>query len=324
MGALILLLATFIWGTAFLAQKFGSESLGPFAVTCFRNILGGFFLTVCILIRNRRKATITPNSTLLPPNSIVAGLLCGIPLFAAMAAQQIGIGYTTPGISGFLTTNYMFFIPILAFTFYRRLPRLHVCGGIVLAIAGTYLICLSSETGSSATLNSSLFALHSMIGPGELWTILCAFLFAVQMMVVDRYAKRCDVLVMSASQLFTAAILSAPFMLLPSELSLLRNCSLLTASSSLPIVYLGVFSSGIAYTLQNFGQARTPPAVAGVVLSMESVFAALSGFVVLGDRMTGAQFVGCVMVFIAAISTQIFDIIFEKKPDVVIQYNLER
>ena len=322
MGALILLLATFIWGTAFLAQKFGSESLGPFAVTCFRNILGGAFLFACILIRNRRKATITSNSTLLPPNSIVAGLLCGIPLFAAMAAQQIGISYTTPGISGFLTTNYMFFIPILTFAFYRRLPGLHVCGGIALAIAGTYLICLSSETESSAILHSSFFTFHS-IGPGELWTLLCAFLFAVQMMVVDRYAKRCDVLVMSAAQLFTAAILSAPFMLLPSELSQLRNSSLFTLHSSLPIIYLGVFSSGIAYTLQNFGQARTPPAVAGVILSMESVFAALSGFVVLGDRMTAAQLAGCAMVFFAAVFTQIFDIIFSKKTEVEFQQALE-
>ena len=322
MGALILLLATFIWGTAFLAQKFGSESLGPFAVTCFRNILGGAFLFACILIRNRRKTT-TLHSSLLPLNAVVAGLLCGIPLFAAMAAQQIGISYTTPGISGFLTTNYMFFIPILAFAFYRRLPGLHVCGGIALAIAGTYLICLSSETGSSTTLHSSLFTLNS-IGPGELWTLLCAFLFAVQMMVVDRYAKRCDVLVMSASQLFTAAILSAPFMLLPSELSLLRNSSLFTLHSSLPIIYLGVFSSGIAYTLQNFGQARTPPAVAGVILSMESVFAALSGFIVLGDRMTAAQLAGCAMVFFAAVFTQIFDIIFSKKTEVEFQQTLDR
>ena len=313
MGALILLLATFIWGTAFLAQKFGSESLGPFAVTCFRNILGGAFLFVCILIRNRRKTTTTLHSSLLPLPSVIAGLLCGIPLFAAMAAQQIGISYTTPGISGFLTTNYMFFIPVLAFVFYRRLPGPHICAGIALAIAGTYLICLSPETESTATLHSSLFALHSMIGPGELWTLLCAFLFAVQMMVVDRYANRCDVLVMSAAQLFTAAVLSAPFLFLPSELSQLRNCSLFTLHSSLPIIYLGVFSSGIAYTLQNIGQARTPPAVAGVVLSMESVFAALSGFVVLGDRMTVGQSVGCVLVLIAAISTQIFDIILQKR-----------
>lgn len=158
-----------------------------------------------------------------------------------------------------------------------------------------------------------------MIGPGELWTILCAFLFAVQMMIVDRYAKHCDVLVMSASQLFTAAVLSAPFLFLPSELSQLRNSSLFTLRSSLPIIYLGVFSSGIAYTLQNFGQARTPPAVAGVVLSMESVFAALSGFVVLGDRMTTAQFAGCAMVFFAAVFTQIFDIIFSKKTEVEFQ-----
>lgn len=303
MGALILLLTTFIWGTAFLAQKIGGEALGPFAVTCFRNILGGLFLFLCIFLRNltsRNRGT-SPRSGFRASGSLLAGFLCGVPLFAAMAAQQIGIGYTTPGISGFLTTNYMFVIPVLCLVLYRKLPGWHIWVGVAAAIAGTYLICMTDE--------------RMTVGRGELWTILCAFLFAVQMLVVDHYAKRCDVLVMSAVQLLTAAFLSVPFLFLHSESSRLSLSALCTLRSAFPVFYLGVFSSGIAYTLQNFGQSRTSPAVAGVILSMESVFAALSGYVVLGDRMTAAQSAGCIMVFFAAVFTQIFDIISSRKSD---------
>lgn len=303
-GSLILLTATFVWGTAFLAQKFGSESIGPFSVTCLRNALGGLFLLGCVAVRARtgRGSAVRPSVSA----SILAGVFSGLPLFAAMAAQQIGIGYTTPGISGFLTTNYMFIIPLLGIVIYRRFPHWHVWVGVVMALAGTYLICLSPEGGVPADLRSWR-SVCAAVGPGELWTILCAFLFAIQMLVVDHYARRCDVLVMSSAQLFVASILAVPFLFLPSEAARLSFATLLSPRISLSLVYLGVFSSGIAYTLQNFAQIRTPPAVAGVILSTESVFAALSGFAVLGDRMTSAQLAGCALVLSAAVLTQVFE-----------------
>ena len=302
MGALILFLTTFIWGTAFLAQKIGAESLGPFAMTCFRNVLGGGFLLLLILFRNRKKEnSATLPSSLLPLPSLFAGVWCGVPLCAAMLAQQVGVEYTAPGISAFLTTNYMFFIPVIGIVLSRKFPRWHIWLGIALALFGTYLICMTGES--------------MRIGKGESWTILCALLFAIQMLVVDRYSKKCDVLVMSMAQLFTCAVLCAPFLFLPSELAKLHTFSFFTFTSYFPVIYCGVFSSGIAYTLQNFGQARTSAAVAGVVLSTESVFGALSGYIVLGDRMTAAQFIGCALVFFAAVFTQIYDIIFRKRKE---------
>ena len=288
MGAFLLLITTFIWGTAFLAQKYGSAALGPFAMTVFRNILGAGFLLICIALR--KKGGERPNCRA----SIWAGICCGIPLFAAMATQQIGINWTTPGISAFLTTNYVLFVPLLVAILTRHLPSRRVWVCALAALVGTYLICL---TGHAASTNS----LH--IGKGELWTILCALFFAIQMVVVDHFSKKCDVLIMSAVQLLTCSVLGTPFLLLPSEVAPLAAGGLLAAW--IPLIYCGIFSSGIAYTLQNFAQARTPPALAAVMLSLESVFGALSGYVVMGDRLSCGQFAGCALVFAAALLVQL-------------------
>ena len=294
MGPLLLLLTTFIWGTAFLAQKYGASELGPFSMTVFRNLLGGGFLLACIGARRIWGARPATEGRGGVKYAIGAGFCCGVPLFAAMATQQIGISWTTPGISAFLTTNYVLFVPLLAAIATRRLPSLRVwiCAGA--ALGGTYLICLAGGA-SGRNLDT--------LGKGEVWTLLCAFFFAVQMMVVDYFSKKSDLLVMSAVQLLTCSVLGAPFLLLPGERALLAAGGLLKAWLSL--VYCGVFSSGIAYTLQNFGQARTPPALAAVMLSLESVFGALSGYVVLHDRLTAGQFAGCALVFAAALLVQL-------------------
>ena len=291
MGPFLLFLTTFIWGTAFLAQKYGAAELGPFAMTVFRNILGGGFLLLCILVRNCR-ASAAPRPSI--GRSIYAGFCCGVPLFAAMATQQIGIESTSPGICAFLTTNYVLFVPIGAAILTRRMPSRKIRVGAVLALAGTYLICM---TGASA---GDGFA---GIGKGELWSLICAFLFAIQMITVDHFAAKSDLLVMSAAQLLTCSVLGAPFLLLEAESAKLAAGGLIAAW--MPLVYCGVFSSGIAYTLQNFGQARTPPAMAAILLSMESVFGALSGYVVLHDRLSVGQFTGCAVVLAAVIFIQL-------------------
>ena len=291
MGPLLLLLTTFIWGTAFLAQKIGGEAIGPFAMTAYRNILGAFFLLGVIAFR---KFSGKSSSDGLMRSSVIAGVFCGLPLAAAMATQQIGIGYTTPGISAFLTTNYVLFVPLLFAALTRQLPRWYVIVGAFLALCGTYFICLG---GGEETVALG-------IGRGEAWTLLCALLFSVQMLVVDHFAKRCDLLVMSAVQLATAAVVTFPFVFTPEETALLGPGLLPPLKAIWPLVYCGVFSSGIAYTLQNYGQARTSAGLAAILLSLESVFGALSGYVVLGDRMSAVQFSGCALVLAAVIFTQ--------------------
>ena len=331
MGAALLFITTFIWGTAFLAQKFGAGELGPFAMVALRNLLGGTFLATILLFRllfkNERLRSQESEGRgrpvfrggrlqeLLGRNrgALLFGALAGVPLFFAMFAQQQGIEYTSPGISAFLTTNYIFFVPIAEFLLFRKRHPAFVWLGVLLAILGTYLICLPTGTGTSVPASGTEVP-APFIGPGEAWTILCAILFAAQMMVIDRTIKGCDVLVFSTVQIFTCGLLAVPFMFLPSEANKLAAANWQTAA--LAIIYCGVFSSGIAYTLQVAAQKRTPVAVAGIIMSMESVFGALSGYLILHDHMTTGQFFGCTLVFIAALGTQLFNSRTSKSPKV--------
>ena len=299
-GAFLLLVTTFIWGTAFLAQKFGADHLGAVSFTVLRNVLGGFFLLALMAIRAAFRAC-RPDGLLesecrTARRSVMAGVFCGIPLFFASSAQQVGVTYTTPGICAFLTTNYVLFVPILASVVTRRLPRGHVWFAAALALAGTYFICLTGEGSASEGVSG--------IGKGELWSLACAVLFAVQMMVVDHFARSSDLLTMSASQLFTCALVGAPLMfLLPHEAAKLSLGAVRDAA--MPLVYCGVFSSGIAYTLQNVAQSRTSAPVAAIVLSTESVFGALSGWLVLHDTLSVWQLCGCALIFVAVVVAQL-------------------
>lgn len=284
MGPVLILLSTLIWGTAFLFQKTGAENYGPFALTCYRNILAGLFLWGVVAIRDRFRSVERNRRS-----EFLGGSLSGVVLFAAMTSQQIGIEHTTPGISAFLTANYILLVPVLAWALGRRRPGAPIWVGVAFALAGSYLISIGGGDGLG-------------IGRGELWTLLCAVLFAMQIMVVDRYAPGCDVLRFSMVQTFVAGICAAPFLLLPSEASRLTLAHFTAGWFSL--FYVGILSSGIAYTLQNLGQARTNAPVAAILMSFESVVGAVSGWVALGDAFSLRQIAGCALVFSAVILTQ--------------------
>ena len=304
-GPALILLCTLIWGSAFVAQKTGTEHYAPFTLTCYRNLLAGAFLWGVIAVRNRfrrpqtnnqQPATSNQQPTTSNQRPLWGGALSGVVLFAAMATQQLGIESTTPGVSSFITANYILIVPFLAWLIGRGCPRRAIWFGVALALVGTYLICCCPAAGEGA---------DGTVGKGELWTILCAFLFAVQIMVVDRFASRCDVLVFSMTQLFVAGLCAAPFMLLPSEASRLTFAHFKAGWFSL--FYVGILSSGIAYTLQNLGQARTPPALAALVMSFESVVGAVSGYLFFGDVLATAQLVGCALVFAAIVFASVSD-----------------
>ena len=284
MGPLLILLCTLIWGTAFLFQKTGAEHYGPFALTCYRNILAGLFLWAAVAVRNRFCAVARNRRS-----EFFGGALSGVVLFAAMTAQQIGIEHTTPGISAFLTANYILLVPVLAWVAGRGRPGVFVWAGVACALAGSYLISVGGGEGFG-------------MGRGELWTLLCAVLFAVQIMVVDRYARGCDVLRFSMVQTFVAGLCAAPFLMLPSEASRLTVAHF--AAGWFSLFYVGILSSGIAYTLQNLGQARTSAPIAAILMSFESVVGAVSGWLALGDAFTLRQIAGCALVFSAVILTQ--------------------
>jgi len=285
LGPFLLFVCAFLWGTSFVAQKASTENLGPFAVVFSRGVLAAAFLFSWAKLARGRGFTRT---------AWIGGGLIGFMLILAMLAQQIGIASTTPGISAFLTSNYILIVPVLG-TFVGRPTHGIVWIGAVVALVGSYFICIDPSTG---------FA----VGRGELWTLLCAFLFAVQILCIDRYAPKTDVLALSCVAQLSIVVLSAPFLLLESEKSLYLNLSALSVSSVFstvlfPIFYLGIVSSGIAYTLQNFGQRRTPPALATIVMSLESVFGALSGYLWSGDVMTTRQLAGCALLFLTATAT---------------------
>ena len=289
-GPLLILLCTVIWGAAFLAQKLGADHYGPFAITCYRNILGGLFLWGVIAVRDR----VHPLPAKAFRSSLLGGSLSGVVLFAAMVSQQLGIEHTTPGISAFLTANYVLLVPVFAWVVGRGRPGCAVWSGVALALLGTCLICFADF----GTLLSDF-----RLGVGEAWTLLCAALFAVQIMVVDRFARNVDVVRFSMVQLFVSALCALPFVFLPSELA---RASWPDFVAGLPaLFFIGVLSSGIAYTLQNLGQAKTPPALAAIIMSMESVFGALFGWLVLHDVMTLRQLCGCALVFLAVIASQL-------------------
>jgi len=279
LGPLLLFICALLWGTSFVAQKASTQCLGPFAVLFSRSVLAAAFLFVWAKLVRGRGFTRA---------AWIGGALSGLALFVAMLAQQLGLASTTPGVSAFLTSNYMLIVPLVGMFVGRRTHGI-VWFGAVVALAGSYLICVDPTGGAFS------------IGRGELWTLLCAFLFALQILVIDRFAPGTDVLAFSCVSQLTVIALSFPFLFLPSEAAFYVPAKLFAAVG--PVLYLGLVSSGIAYTLQNLGQVRTPPALASILMSLESVFGAVSGYVWYGDVLTSRQLVGCAILFSAATAT---------------------
>ena len=285
-----LLLCALIWGASFVAQKLGSGHFGPMTLNACKGLLAAAFLGVCIVLRGRRSATAPAVGGWSRP-TLVGGLMGGLCVFCAESAQQIGIERTTPGVSAFLTANYVLIVPVLAWAAGRGRPRVAVWLGVALALAGSFLLSLAAA--------GDLFVL----GRGELWTLGAALGFAMQILVVARHAPSCDPLRFTAVQVAAAGVLSLAFALLPAERARTGWGDL--AAGWPAILYLGLVSGGIAYVLQNRGQAKVSPSVAALVLSMEGVFAAVFGRLALGDAMNARQVTGCALVFAAVLVAQL-------------------
>ena len=284
----MLLLAAFIWGSAFVAQSVGMDYVEPFTFNCVRNLVGGLVLIPCIYLLGRLKspqereiAARMDKRTLL-----TGGVSCGVILCLASNAQQIGIQYTSVGKAGFITALYIVIVPILGIFFQRR------CGwkvwvSVLIALVGFYLLCMVGG-----------FALER----GDVWLLLCAVLFSFHILVIDHFSPMVDGVKMSCIQFFTCGILSCIAMLITES----PNISNILAAWG-PILYAGVLSSGVAYTLQIVGQKNYNPTVATLLLSLESVFSALTGWAVLHQKLSARELSGCVLIFIAVILAQLPD-----------------
>ena len=269
-GALLLTITALIWGTAFVAQSLGMDHLGPFAFNGVRNFIAALALLPVLLFMQRKapKKTQTDEERKQSRKTLwVGGVLCGSALAVASNLQQFGISFTTVGKAGFLTALYIVIVPILGLFLKKRVP-VTVWVSVVIAAAGTYL--LSVQEGFT-------------IAPGDLLVILCALGFSVHILIIDHFSPMVNGVALSCVQFLVCGILK----------------------SAGPLLFTGLMSSGVGYTLQILGQKDTPPAVASLIMSLESVFAALSGWLVLGQSMNGRELLGCVLVFAAVILAQI-------------------
>jgi drug/metabolite transporter (DMT)-like permease len=285
LGSVSLLLATVIWGSAFVAQSVGMDHVGPYTFQAIRCAMAAIGLVPVIAIfdagKNDGKSFI---SRFADKKLWMAGVLAGIPLCFAANLQQIGILYTDAGKSAFLTAMYIIFVPLIGIFLKRRpSPMIPVC--VLLAAIGLYFLSCAGVSGINA---------------GDICLLLCALAFAVQITVIDRFAQIVDPLRLNCIQAGVCAAGSALVMLFTET-----PTSDGIAGSWWPMCYAGVLSMGVAYSLQIIGQKHLNPAPASLIMSLESVFAALSGWLFLQETMTFEESVGCILVFLAVILSQI-------------------
>lgn len=299
---LLLLLTAVIWGVAFVAQSVGMDYVGGFTFNCTRCIIGGMVLIPCIFLLDRLKGQksgenasegtgtpVQPSSAASLKTSqqktlLIGGICCGAALFVASNLQQFGIKYTTVGKAGFITAMYIIMVPVFGI-FLKKAIGIRVWISVLLAVAGLYLLCITE--GFS-------------LGFGDLLVLLCAVMFSVHILIIDHFSPKVDGVRMSCIQFFVCGILSGIAMLIFEKPDL--NAIL---QAWMPILYAGVMSCGVAYTLQIIGQKDTDPTVASLILSLESVVSVLAGWVLLGQKLSARELSGCVLMFAAIILAQL-------------------
>ena len=280
-GVIALLGATVIWGSAFIAQSVGMDKIGPFTFQAVRCFLAVVFLFPASALFSKGKPFW---KSWADPALWRSGVICGLALFAASSLQQIGLVYTDAGKAGFLTAMYIVFVPFLGL-FVGQRPGRNALLSLIPAIVGLYLLSCTSVSG---------------INKGDVLLLLCAVAFSVQILLIDRHCAGLDGLKLNCIQALVVTVLSVPWALLTETVD-----ASLIASCWLPLGYAGVLSMGVAYTLQIVGQKRVAPSAAALLMSLESVFAALFGWLLLHETMTRAEVLGCVLVFAAVVISQL-------------------
>ena len=282
-GMLLLLLAAIIWGSAFVAQSVGMEYVGPFTFNCVRTLIGGIVLIPCITLLNhgkvKKKMTSSEKKRLM-----IGGICCGIALAIGSTLQQFGIMYTTVGKAGFITAFYIIIVPILGLLLGKKCG-LSVWISVMIALIGLYFLCITD--GFS-------------IGKGDSYVFLGALAFAIHILVIDYFTQFNDGVKMSCIQFFSCGIICFIPMILfeHPEIS-----TILLAWK--PILYAGVLSCGVGYTLQMVGQKNMNPTVASLILSLESVISVIAGFLVLHQNLSQRELIGCALMFMAIILAQL-------------------
>ncbi len=296
-NAMMLMLAAFIWGTAFVAQSVGMDYLGPFTFNGVRNFVGAFALLPCIWLLDRlngkgakKESPEGKDAQGSAPGEkrdlLLGGICCGTVLFVAGSLQQVGLQYTTVGKAGFITACYIVIVPVCGIFLHKKIGG-KVWVAVALSLIGLYLLCITEKL---------------TIGKGDILVFLCALVFTMHILVIDYFSPKADGVKMSCIQFFVCGVLSlVPMFVLetPEFGAVVKSWG--------PILYAGILSSGVAYTLQIVGQKDVNPAIASLILSLESCFSVLAGWLILGQSLSEREAAGCILMFAAIILAQLPD-----------------
>lgn len=280
-------LAALIWGTAFVAQSVASDFVSPMTFNALRAAIAFVVLLLISLVASKRapREEKTPQEKRGQLRALVpGGVCCGFLLAVASNLQQLGLGETSPGKAGFITALYVVLVPVFAI-FLKKRATAQVWASVAIAVAGLYLLCV--KEGLS-------------IEPSDGYVLLCAVVFAFHILCIDHFVQKVDGIRLSCAQFLVVAILSGVGMLAfeSPDLSGILSC--------VPqILYVGIFSSGVAYTLQILAQKDSDPTIVTILLSLESVFSVLAGAVILGDRLSRREYLGCILMFAAVLLAQV-------------------
>lgn len=285
-NSVLLIFTALIWGSAFVAQSVGMDYIGPFTFNSVRSFLGGLVLLPVIGVMRKKGMSDSGEDAHGAGKKVLiaGGLCCGAALAAASSLQQIGIKYTSAGKAGFITTLYILIVPILGLFLGKR-AGIKTWLGVVLAVAGMYFLCITEGLS---------------ISKGDFYVLLCALIFSVHILLIDYFSPRTDGVSLSCIQFFVCAVLCA----VPSAIFEHPQAGAVL-DAWLPLVYAGVLSCGVGYTLQVIAQKNTDPAVASLLLSLESVFSVIAGGIILGERLSARETLGCILVFAAVILAQL-------------------
>ena len=294
-GSLLLLLGSVIWGAAFVAQRMGmGDGMGPFTFTGIRMLLAALVMTPVTILTERKDRKAPEATRAGRRKQRKAGLLCGLFLFVATSLQQAGLVWTTAGKAGFITALYVVLVPVAGWVLFRKHPGKVIWLGVALAVAALYLLCIPAGG----------FTLREGEMKGDLLVLGCAVCFTAQILCVDHYAPQVNGVRLARDEFLVTGIAAAAAACMTENITWegIRE-------AMIPILYTGIMSGAVGYTLQIFGQRDTDPTVASLLMCLEAVFAVLTGVIVLGERMTGRETAGCVIMFAAVILAQLSPVI---------------
>ena len=284
LGNIFLILTAMIWGTAFVAQRAGMDSIEPLTFTAARMWPAAVAVGLVAFVM-RRSSPGGQEKASDRKKTILGGICCGAFLVSATIFQQMGIVYTPAGKAGFITAMYMLLVPLVNFVFFHKKNTWLVWLAVAVGVAGMYLLCMTEGF---------------YLTKGDALVCICALLFTGHILCCDHFVQFCNPVELSAVQFLTASVIATVVAFCAEQPTWSK-----IASAAVPILYCGLVSGGVGYTLQIVGQKYTDPTVASLLLSMEAVFAVIAGAVILQERMSGRELAGCIIIFIAILMVQI-------------------